>query len=908
MPADAAARLREWKRKLLDLSKRNRLIHFKPTRVSTISIVDELPPEVFRSIALEGAAMSFLTRRVGDNPTPVDTTFHRALTPTEIVEHHLDRSLQTDLDKEPLDHSLLQIYRKATSIYEERGYNTLFLALGFLHWTESPAAPEVLRAPLLLLPVELSRASLRAPFRLRAREEDPILNPALVQRLKTDFGIELPPLPDTLEEIDPQAVFDGFARAIAGMDRWAVSNRIYLGLFSFMKFFMYKDLEVHGETFLKNAAVAWLAGEPDLLARTAKEIPAGAQLDRIPPEKSFQVLDADSSQQEVIEAAKQGHHMVIEGPPGTGKSQTITNLVAEFLNSGKTVLFVSEKMAALRVVYERLQRVGLGDFCMELHSQMTSKRQVMEDLGRTLNLPREAPSIDAASLARVGALRDELNAYVKELGEPVGGIAAAPFEMFGRLEALQTAPDAPVALRGTARWTAQKVQDLEGKVRSLSAAAERVHPVQDNPWRGARLTDAPYSRVVEIQAAIRALLAAHADHERLSSDLAAALETRDAANFGEAEALVDLARLLVESPRPDPAQLADARWDHPSPDLQEVLENGKSHDAAVEELRRRYTDGVLGIDAESMQAWWLVFGSGLFRWLRPTWWRIRSAFKLHRKPGAGTRPLEDLNLVVKAQLSKRRIEKFDGLAAFGSRWTGVDSPWGELQRLADWLVRFRSHVRSGLASARCLRLAASGLQGTDVGRVEGALRSLRHAWDDLSRLLDFGDPVPDLEPMRDRVEAMRDREAGLSDWARYCAARAGLAATEAAALVPHLAGLSPGQYEPTFQKQWVRSWLEEVLPARPLLAAFDGAEHDRRVASFRDLDRLQMEINRRRCRAGLLSKLPDAGWDASPGSELAILQREVRKKRRHLPIRKLFSEVPNCLRSVKPCLMMSPLS
>jgi very-short-patch-repair endonuclease/DNA polymerase III delta prime subunit len=901
----ADARLGEWKRKLLDLSKRNRLIHFKPTRVSTIAIVQELPPEVFRTLALEELSMTFLPKR--EEGIPPETTYHRAYTPAEVVEHHLDRSLQTDLDRDALDHSLLQIHRKATSVYEERGYNTLFLALGFLHWSEDRASSETLRAPLLLLPVELSRASLKTPFRLRMREEEPLLNPAIVQRLKADFGIELPPLPENFEELDPQAVFDGFSNAIQRMDRWAVSNRIYLGLFSFMKFFMYKDLEVHGATFVANPAVSWIAGEPGSTQPPAAEIPGGAALDGLPPERNYQVLDADSSQQEVIEAVKRGHHLVIEGPPGTGKSQTIANMIAECLAEGRSVLFVSEKMAALRVVYGRLQQAGLGDFCLELHSSMANKRQVMEELGRTLHLPKETAPADATNLEKLRELRDELNRYVRELREPAGPLGLSPFDAFGRLESVRSAPELPIVIQGAGSWTREKLAEVEQRVRAFAAAAERVGTISENPWRGTRIPDGSHARKVEIREAVRAALEAHSEHERQAVDLAGALDARDPATLAEAAALIDLARLLIASPRPDPAQLHDSRWDKWPDEAVKTVRNGAVLSEALARLDSRYERGVLEIEAEPMQSWWRENGGRLLRWTRPSWWRIRGALRRFLKPGSVSIPGEDLDLIVKARLSRRRIEKAD-VTPFGTRWRGLDSDWNLLKVSGDWLVRFRAHVRSGLASVRCLELAATGLKGVDVTPAQEALNALNRAVDAMCALVRLKSLPTTLESLRARLEEMRDGEEALDDWALYCSALAAIEGTESAAILGHLESIPPQGYEAVFAKHFYRSWLSEILSTRPRIAGFDGAEHDRRVASFREADRRQLEINRRRCRALLLGRLPDASWDASPGSELAVLQREVRKKRRHMPIRRLFAQIPRCLRAVKPCLMMSPLS
>src|SRR5262245_22275960 len=155
---------------------------------------------------------------------------------------------------------------------------------------------------------------------------------------------------------------------------------------------MWDDLGRNRDRIAGHDLCRALAGDSTASLRCPRDLPAANELDRLAqPDKTFHILDADSSQHEAIEAAKRGASLVLDGPPGTGKSQTIANVIAEFLATGKTVLFVSEKAAALEVVQRRLQERGLSDFCLACHSHKANKREVVTELGRCLGLAQENP-------------------------------------------------------------------------------------------------------------------------------------------------------------------------------------------------------------------------------------------------------------------------------------------------------------------------------------------------------------------------------------------------------------------------------------------------------------------------------------------------------------------------------------
>ncbi|MBZ0123326.1 MAG: DUF4011 domain-containing protein, partial [Roseovarius sp.] len=369
-----------------------------------------------------------------------------------VAQVHIDRGGRSPLDdmalealrnkellarvpQNELDGNLLAIHAAARTGLEEGGANTLYLAIGFLRWTEAEKGEVAHLAPILLVPVTLARQSVRGGFRLRRHDDEAIVNPTLLELLKTSFelrvaGLDVIPTDD--KGIDVVKVLQSFRRAVRDISKWEVIEDAHLGIFSFTKYLMWKDLQDRTEQLKANRVVRHLIDHPG--EAFAREEP-GAGLERLDdvyqPQDILAPLLSDSSQLKAICAVDAGRDLVLEGPPGTGKSQTITNLIAHSLAKGKTVLFVSEKMAALEVVHRRLNSIGLGPFCLELHSAKAKKTEVLQQLGKSLEMGGQRTAEDWVREAeRLAQLRQELNGLVDALHrQHANGLTA--FEAIG---------------------------------------------------------------------------------------------------------------------------------------------------------------------------------------------------------------------------------------------------------------------------------------------------------------------------------------------------------------------------------------------------------------------------------------------------------------------------------------------
>ena len=396
----------------------------------------------------------------------------------EVVAHHAD--------PKELQRSLEVMSRRARAEFEDRGTHVLQLAWGLVHWQDD-RAQETVRSPLLLIPCQISRDSVRDPWMLKPADDDPFLNPALRVKFQSDFGLQLPEY-DDFDDLDLENLASQVQDALqAG---WRVEPSAYVGIYGFAKEAMYRDLLDHIELVAGDSQVQTLAlGEPAGETRDALSIsvPGEAELDRVQdPAVALSVLDADSSQREAIEAAVAGLSFVMQGPPGTGKSQTIANIIAEFIGRGRSVLFVSEKIAALEVVANRLAEAGLEDLILELHSRKSSRREVASELGRVLDedvIPNA--DLSPAELERLRTTRTQLNEYVQSLHLTRAPLGRSVRDVLAELSSLSHVPGLPGPAVDAKTATPQDLIAVEALIGRLAALWAPSQPGTDFVWHEA---------------------------------------------------------------------------------------------------------------------------------------------------------------------------------------------------------------------------------------------------------------------------------------------------------------------------------------------------------------------------------------------------------------------------------------
>lgn len=572
------------RRSLLDFSTRNRLLSLPaPGRSAGVLAIDgERSEAVFRRLVSERATMGFAPAAVSAAPGDdgAKRPRRRATTATGAAGTGAapdpdDTLLSSPLAEAALARVLTRLERDSRSVREEQGINILACSLGQLLWRDPNTPGTERRAPLIMVPALLRRGTARDPFRLAWDEGEVGGNLTLQAFLADQFRLRLPDFPE-LDERDPDAWsvlsawLDSVGAAVKGAEGFRVErDAIAVGLFSFAKFLMYRDLDPDAwpEPWRpdRHPLIAALAGATP--PPPAELFPDDTDIDRlIPVERLDFVLDSDGSQTLAAEAVRRGASLVIQGPPGTGKSQVITNLIAQAVLDGKTVLFVAEKLAALEVVQRRLAAVGLGAACLALHSDNANRRALLAELDITLKAPRPSPPDRSAVIRTLGALRGRLNRHAATMHAAIGRTGWTAFRAIGEAARLKAAGvPAPDFQLPAASWSAEEIEAATRLVRELAATVRRIGTPARHPWRGVTATTLAPTDAERVAArlpaalkALGALAATGAATRRAAEERLATL--RAAARFaalrarapGATEAawttpgLAELARMLAE--------------------------------------------------------------------------------------------------------------------------------------------------------------------------------------------------------------------------------------------------------------------------------------------------------------------------------------------------------------------------
>ena len=514
--------LDNWKRQLLDTSKISKLINCRFSRGSggvsaggALLIEHPKADQLWADLSVGDRAATFAwassvlpasVQEPVDTPTDPDAPGKPSranLTAEELQQalaspHLAAEEMLTTLFDKRMDAVLKRMSLAAQTSLSEQGINSLFLAFGFVHWFESIDSETELVSPLLLLPVSLSKEHGQSTWVLRPLEEEIAINHSLAQLFQADFRISLP----TAEDEDLRESPETFANyltavraAIAQQTRWTVEPGVALGSFGFQKIAMWQDLRRNEQHIIDHPLCRSVAGDVDAIHHDSSASgggePAstpiastGDEADPSPADHHL-ILDCDGSQLAAIAAVKNGSHLILDGPPGTGKSQTIANIIAESLAAGKTVLFVSEKAAALDVVKHRLDLKKLGDFCLECHSHKANKRAVIEELGRCLSHePEQYPSQDE-KLAELDRCRRTLNRYVQVLHAPRSALSMSAFEMHARLAPLKAAVSR-VVISDPHQVSKAQLQAMEETVARLVRCAPIIARRGEHEWKGCR--------------------------------------------------------------------------------------------------------------------------------------------------------------------------------------------------------------------------------------------------------------------------------------------------------------------------------------------------------------------------------------------------------------------------------------
>ncbi|WP_029355310.1 DUF3320 domain-containing protein [Bosea sp. 117] len=932
-PTTAAGRIDRWQKKLLDLTLRNRLLNF---------------PESKKTIPFLCTAVAFLEDRLSDgaavrlislpeqNPLGErDASLYRETRGRDLDRGFAAEALARDelpstLDAKKLEARLVELHRQVRNDMAEGGANTLFLAVGFLRWKKAPTDERSYRAPLLLAPVKLDRRSATSQFFLRFHEDEPRFNATLLQFLERDFALALPQfageLPRDENGVDVQRLIGAMRHAVRDVPGMEVLDETALSTFSFAKFLMWKDLTERTDALRENRVVRHLIDTPEQAFETDHAaVTEECEIDRrFAPADIISLLPADSSQIAASMAAASGCDFVIVGPPGTGKSQTIANMIANCLAVGKTVLFVAEKTAALNVVYRRLREHGLGDHCLELHSNKADRKHFLTQLKRSWEHGGQRSASDWVLVnEKLRIRRDALNAYVEALHRRHrNGLTA--YEAMG-MAAQGEGRHAPAlswtsldAHDGAAR---QGLEEMAATIGRAFAATERrpaLHLVTAPEWSSAWQ---------------ERLLAAANDVRGHAVGLGKALATflgriglppAADAPLPEMERLAVLAESLCSTAGRDHRITFDPEFGRLREALSQLDRAIVAYRTAESRLTARFArDTVPRVPVEQLEQDWREATAAIWpkSWLARR--RVRKLLQSHATSGMPD-PETDLPLLRTMQESRSAVEA-SSLAGKPIGFSGLDTDVAAVSEHISSAASLReSLLHLGCAAdelrsvvAAIAPILAEGGSNDPVRQAArdylAALRTFR-AGAGLFAEIAGSDPLASTaaRPLTDLASAaaeLVEARGLLRGWTDWCGTRQTAEAHGLGALIADLesGAVRPDGAEAAFRLAYARWWLPPTLDAEPVLRDFQRFRHEHAIREFREIDDLVRTQATQRVIAAIAHGLP--GVQSVPrNSELGLLRHQMELQRPSRSIREMIGTLPGSFAKLAPCMLMSPLS
>ncbi len=915
------AQIRRWQDCVLDITKSNPLIGLNRSRVAKLQVIEPDVNTLFSTFVVDENQLRMpLVRKRRWQPQQqlLNTSDEN---PELVVE---SGDIKLDAGPSDLMRRLRRIHDNARTTLEERGVTTLYLTFGTLRWKDVVFDESV--SPLWMVPCEFERKSPEAPLRLSIADEDAQVNPALEYYLREQHKIELPEIP---EELDNQSLAR-FLRSVGRKvqeQQWDLTEDVWLSTFSFESLVIYRDLGALADVAISHPIVAGLsratapAGKSEALPHDLDSLPT-------PTTVPIPVLPTDSSQLEALTLASLGHHVVVHGPPGTGKSQTIANLIAEALARNKKVLFVRAKMAALNVVYERLNELGLQRFCLEAHSTKAGKQKIIDELRRTLEAQTDhdgdALDRELQTLLRV---RDELNAYTRELHKQFQPLGLSVYQANGRLAQLASVPE----VRGPLPWVnllEVSRDELDPCIQALEELAVNA-PVFDlraeHPWHGFSPLRFGVAEQESLDDSLRAVvqvdqrITPHA--ERLESMIprAQSLSIGDWARLREMlSAIVDIERLPKDWWKQNDDSLAA---------LSQLFTKAREQRTEMESLGADIRSSIDGDPKDLVVLLSPIRGiySAWHAFLRPSYWQWKKRVQAVLRPGV--------------QFTRERVRTLDA----SCRRVCAIERWFDEQRMMidpylDRHVPPSAHTLAAVAKsfsvARLCRqgLAAVGREGpstvtvgSDVraaakellGLIPGVDMSVSPAFQRLDSEWPGGfvqgnlasaSPLPEVASRAKSLLASmpRAREWVLLDRALQRCSSCGLTP-----FVESLGTVSACDAPRIFERRFLRLWVSAAVDRSQILARFTEVKGRELVEKYRVLDERVRRLATARAQriASSASARVRAAEDVPESrGEVSVLRHELQKRKRIKPLRKLFAEIPRVLQALKPCLLMSPIS
>lgn len=935
---DKNDKLKIWERKLLDLSLRNNLLNIRMTR-NMLQLVDIDINQLEDALA-DGKAFS-----IQPNPNAeiikrynlFAQTLHPSSPLFQMANEDLKyKRLHSYYHQTDLDAILTFMHKNAKLAIEENGSSTLYLAVGLLKWFDSKTPDRTRYAPILLLPVEISRRSVNSKFTLRSREEDTLLNITLIEFLRQEYQLNikgLDPLPSDESGVDVAKVMAVIRRAVMQQRGWDVEEQLILGNFSFSKLILWKDIVMHHEELQKNPIVKSLI-DGKLVNDEAYKTQEQKDLEDIHPLQITLPIPTDVSQMDAVLAAQNNTSFILHGPPGTGKSQTITNIIADALYRDKRVLFVAAKKAALDVVYNRIEQIGLAPFSLELHSNKSKKSDVLRQLSRSLELVRKANKLNFdAEAERLNNAKQVISNYVETLHEK----GKTGFSLYDHINAIEeykqhnfpeyTISETVLNELDATLW--QKWQDWLENFKAVSD--EIVHPSK-NPFRIFTIKSYSFSDFSYIENQTKQLDELLRNAEVYAKEFFEAIDfSFEISTFEKWKALSEFAQKMLSLPDSEISFVNFLSQQNHRELYNEWVQHFSAYQTAIKSVLAEFNRNVLKEDATSLEIQWKKAQQS---WFLPRWMgknRVKKQLSIYKNNKIKSDDKVN-NFFAKRHIidEENRIlsqNRFDELKrALNNSYKEEDTDLNYIRIRAENIIAIAEtlSVFGHLIFATLLEnFIKKGIQSTteitDKNRKKIEIFANQSA--ELNVKLTEYETLTGsnfsqtesanwLHGVTDSVDELCRHLPNLKNWANYVHTT-----TEGEKL-------NLNWFVSDFERQVFpiektaeyfnfavhSSLAKSVIARHQSLHLFNSALFENKIEQYKKIATKFRELTRQELLVKLMSRLPNITQEAMQSSEIGILQRAIRNNGRGMSIRRLFDQIPILLPRIAPCMLMSPIS
>ena len=903
----------QWERRLLDLSMKNTLLNFSPVKsairllsVSADSTMDALTENSELSFAPATDEVKAVIERKEYFGISAEIKRMRELIELE----YQSGILRTYMDGATLGEGVNRLIRKNKEAYEESGTKILYLALGFLKWYSREDGAERY-APLVLQPVQLKKSKGASGYSISLTDEEPSVNTTLLEYLKQEFNIDIRGLAGAIQGLKISEILAMVRVEVVKMRNWEVVDDVYVAAFSFSRYQMWHDLRENMDEFSKNRIVRALLDNSIFIENTENEL----KEDEASPAATLTPLSADASQWNAISLSQKGKSFVLHGPPGTGKSQTITNMIVNALHENKRVLFVAEKQAALSVVKKRLDLLGLGDFCLELHSNKTNKTEVVQKLTNTLAL---ASAQEKTSLSEKSASIEVLR---KELDEPLAALHKKRRLGVSVYEAMLVClknKNAPDIMNIESSFydglTKEKIEDYERMMVQAAAAAKECGGVYNSPFQNVNVTEYSLETRDSIYCASEVVIA---EIKHLKNYVALFLDlyrqSMSTLTRKKLENLYEIARRLQGGS-------LNKYFKENEEEFYVFFNANKRLDACLERyfsVCKKLLD--ISKEYKALRAW-LESGKTDYENDKTARSVVKRLEKLTNKPldrEETLRLLETLCGIFEAmeriRTNTRLVQYFT--FAFGriDYFDARKNFLKELYELHDLCASTFMYYNPDSFNSMCIR-AACGYASPVLKGLMRSMESFKEAENSFLAvtLADKRKMTEEevLDAYTARAGALIENIDMLATWCMYKKTAKNL---DDAGLTFITDALEKGAVTSeniieSFEKNVYKNFLQTNIPLDPVLSRFSAAVCEERAEGLRMAMEEFSRLTKEYVRAELISRLPTDLTEGSVALEVANFQRYVKSNLRGMGLRRLFDETPELMKTLAPCMLMSPIT